>query len=357
MNPQHPRSPFLDLASVEAWDAWFRWRDGTVLRDLSIEDTWHRIALALTSVECGAEAGRWRSQFMDALSSWRLLPDERLFAAAGTGKVAWRSGVPCAVLNVAAFVSPTRGDAGSFDLGALADCAAMAVRALDNAALLAGMTIPDLRIGVAGLADALALLGQRYDSESGREQATLMAGALARGCLHGDSMLAAARGAGSIDTKAILARAIRRKMSPELLRAAARHGSRHRNLTAITSQPRLALLANDVADALDPLHGEQHLHLIAASDGSRAIRSRGYALNLLQSREKAPEPPDTVATLPCASQIAMRAALQPWMDEPITYPLLATRDPDDGERNAARHQAAAYGLVEPVWRMCGLQAG
>jgi ribonucleoside-diphosphate reductase alpha chain len=347
----HRPSPFIDLAAVEAWDTWFRWREGADLRDFSIEDTWRRVSDALASVESDSETATWRVHFTDALASWRLLPDERLLADAGTGKITWRDGALHASLNAAAFVSPDPSTDASLDIQAFGDCAALAVRALDNAALLAGMAAPHLRIGIVGLADALALLGLHYWSNAGRAQAAAMARALAEGCLQGSVMLAAARGAHNAGTAAALARAERRGAPAHLLGDVARHGLRHTQLTAITSQPRPALLANDVADAVDPLCGDHHARPAAAPDGPRMTPLSGYALNLLRSHGNAPRhPPDTLATLPWVAQIEMRAALQPWMDEPIDYPLLATNDLGEAQRLEARKLAVTHGLGDPVWR-------
>ena len=44
-------SPFLDPVAVEAWDAWFRWREDGQLRDISVEATWERVAGALAQAE------------------------------------------------------------------------------------------------------------------------------------------------------------------------------------------------------------------------------------------------------------------------------------------------------------------
>lgn len=347
----HRPSPFVDLAAVEAWDAWFRWREQGDLRDLSIEDTWRRVSTALASVEPGGDTATWQTRFMDALASWQLLPDQRLLADAGTGKITWRNGALHASLNLAAFVSSNSSGDASLDLQAIGDCAALAVRAMDNAALLAGMATPRLRIGIIGMADALALLGFRYGSDAGRAEAAAMARALAEGCLRGSIMLSAARDARDGDINVALARAERRRAPAHLLRDAARYGLRHAQLTAITSQPRLALLANAVADAVDPLGGNRHVHLIPTSDGPRTIPSSGYVLNMLHSHGNAPrQPPETLEALPWAAQIEMRAVLQPWMDEPIGYPLLATSDLGDAERLDARTLAARHGLSEPTWR-------
>jgi ribonucleoside-diphosphate reductase alpha chain len=326
-------SPFIELAAVEAWDAWFRWRDGNHLRDLSIEDTWRRIAGALAAAEPPGERDALRAQVTDALAAWRLLPDERLLADAGTGRIGWRTGVLRASLNAATFVSTDRTVATVIDLASLADCAALAVRALDNAALLAGNPVPQVRVGILGIADALALLGLPYDSDAGRTRAAAMVRALAEGCFRGNVMLAAARGARAEASRVGIARGRSRGIPPGLLRMAARHGLRHLRLVAIVPQPRLALLANDVADAADPLHGWDHACVIAAADGLRDLRSPGYALNILHaSGEYSAGAPQTLADLPGAAQIAMRAALQPWLDEPIDYPLLALHPPDATQR-------------------------
>lgn len=334
-------SPFIELVAVEAWDAWFRWREQADLRDFSIEDTWRRVSAALASVEPCGEIAMWQKRFMDALASWRLLPDERLLADAGTGRATYRGGVLHAALNAASFVPTDCAAAPSLDLAAISGCAALAVRVLDNAALLADMTVLRLRIGVIGIADALALLGLAYDSDAGRAQAASMARALAEGCLHGSIVLARDRG-GRTDL---------RRVSAGSPRDAARRSPRHTQLTAITSQPRLALLANDVADAADPLRERNHTHLIAAVDGQRALRSSGYALNILDAHGgDACDRTSTLADLPWTAQMAMRAALQPWIDEPIDYPLLATHVPDDTQRTEAHRLALAYGLGEPGWR-------
>lgn len=351
MTDLHQPSPFIELAAVEAWDAWFRWREQADLHDVSIEDTWWRVSAALAAVEPAGDSATWQTRFMDAFASWQLLPDERLLTDAGTGRPVHHDGKLYAGLNAASFVPADRAATSAPDLIALGDCASLAVRALDNAALQAGVATPHLHIGMIGVADALALLGLRYNSDRGRMQAASMARALADGCLRGSTLLAMARGGHDGDTRAAIARAELRGAPTDLLRDAARLGLRHTQLTAITPQPRLALLANDVADAVDPLRGENHANVIAAAGGRwRTIRSSGYALNVLQADRTGREKPDTLPNLPWMAQIAMRAAVQPWIDEPIDYPLLATNDLGDAERRDAQTFAATHSLGEPVWR-------
>lgn len=312
-------SPFIDLAAVEAWDAWFRWRDSSGLHDVSIEDTWRRVAAELISMEATTERAALRSRLLEALSSWQLLPDERILASAGTGRIAWQIGALHASLNAAAFVSWGMDADATIDLAALGDCAELAVRVLDNAALLARISAPHLRIGLIGVADALLLLKLGYDSDEGRTLAGALARALAEGCFRASVSLACSRGIHDGDASAAIEHAARRGLPGDLLHEARHQGLRHLHTTAITSQRRLALLANDVTDAIDPLQGDGHACLIDVPEGRRTMHSAGYALNMLCSRSgpKAGERHVPVHPPPGARS-AMRAVVQPWVDEPIT---------------------------------------
>ena len=73
------------IASIsrQIWDAKYRLKaaDGTPV-DLTIEDSWHRVARALAAVE--AEPGRWEQPFYEALEGFRFLPAGRILSGAGT---------------------------------------------------------------------------------------------------------------------------------------------------------------------------------------------------------------------------------------------------------------------------------
>lgn len=345
MNEHCRPSPFTDLAAVEAWDAWFRWREQATLHDAAIEDTWLRVARALAATEPAQLAAHWQNRYFEAMAGWRLLPDARLLAGAGTGQCPWRGHGLRATLNIAAFVSP---GSACIDTEAVTACAVVAMRMLDDAAMLA-QTAPSrrVRIGVMGLADALALLALGYDSDDGRAQAVAILHAIAKGCFRANVELAAERGARAGASRKAMARARWRETPAELLLDASRHGLRYTHTTAITSQPRLALLANDVADAVDPLRGE-HVHAIDAVGSLRMLRSSGYAIGLLQQRHG--EAPDTVDSLPPAAQVRMRQALSPWLDETIGYPLLLSQHANDAQCAEAHRLALAQGLGAPSWR-------
>ncbi|MDQ2091698.1 adenosylcobalamin-dependent ribonucleoside-diphosphate reductase [Marimonas arenosa] len=76
---------FAAPIAEQIWDMKYRLKqaDGTPM-DLSVEDTWRRIARALAEVE--AEPAAWEDRFYAALEDFKFLPAGRITAGAGTGR-------------------------------------------------------------------------------------------------------------------------------------------------------------------------------------------------------------------------------------------------------------------------------
>ncbi len=76
---------FAAPIAEQIWDMKYRLKeaDGTPI-DGSIEDTWRRIARALSEVETDAPA--WEDKFYTALEDFKYLPAGRIVAGAGTGR-------------------------------------------------------------------------------------------------------------------------------------------------------------------------------------------------------------------------------------------------------------------------------
>ena len=331
-------SPFRDARAVETWDTWFRWRDAGRLRDLTIEDTWERVASALAAH--AARPPHYKHSLMEALAHWQLLLDERLLMHAGTA-VERRGGGLHAALNAASFVLAGTTGHAHFDRAHFEVVAALAVQALDDAADLAAHAPGPARctrVGIIGLGDALALLGIEYDSDAGRSQAADIAKALAQGSLAGSITLARERGAHARCGKAWHAQARQRGYRPDLVEAADTHGLRQGLHTAITSQPRLALFANAASDALDPALAANTEEESDASDKTIP----------LSSHRSAP--------VGVAAQLRLRAAIQPLIDEPIVYPLSIDREPDASDIQAWTEDARRLDLAPPTWRFAMRQA-
>lgn len=326
-------SPFIDPTAVEVWDTWFRWREDGQLRDISIEATWERVARALVRAEA-AISPRWVNRIIDAQARWQIVFDERILAGAGTRDFTWPRD-PVAVLNLASFVNAPLSTHARLDFESLRAAAELAVESLDNA-LLAGSdpdnAFANLRVGVIGLADALALLGKRYDSPAGRVLAGSMAQTLAEGALHANVRLARDRGALADRGAMAIEKARSRGMAHDLVEAAERTGLRHACVTAITSQRRLAKLANDVTDALDPLECGESQRVNASAGGVRAKRSGGFVQTVARRLGTLPRAAanaiDDRHPSSLAAQITLRGAVQPWIDAPIDYPFRVEYAPD-----------------------------
>jgi ribonucleoside-diphosphate reductase alpha chain len=80
-----PMTRFAAPISESVWDMKYRLKeaDGTPV-DVTVEDTWRRIARALASVEKTPEA--WEGRFYAALEDFKYLPAGRITAGAGTGR-------------------------------------------------------------------------------------------------------------------------------------------------------------------------------------------------------------------------------------------------------------------------------
>ena len=323
-------SPFRTPLAVDTWDAHFRWREDGRLRDFTVDATWQRVARALAGGSLSLE-----HELLDALGGWFLLPDPTLLANAGTAKP-YTLVAPTASINLAAFTKTPHGVAAAFDRVRLRTVAALAVRALTHAAPKAQV----LRIGVVGFADALESLHVEFGSSQACALARDIAQTLWCSAVEvsadlvrdgapsnwlGDEWLVRARSLG-LDEPIV-----------DRIRAC---GMRHIRLSAITSQPALSRFANCIADALDPagLRCETQRCRIDAHPRDDVACHR---------RAKSPSPLDSVA-----AQLRVRAAMQPWMDEPIGYPV-ATRETFDEAtqqqwRDIARHHDLGELVIEKV---------
>ncbi len=80
-----PKDPFITDISRHIWDTKYRYREGNVIHDRTIADTWRRIARALASVEPSTQS-EWEKRFYDALEGFKFLPGGRIQAGAGTDR-------------------------------------------------------------------------------------------------------------------------------------------------------------------------------------------------------------------------------------------------------------------------------
>ncbi len=79
------RDHFATGISRHVWDSKYRYRDGGLIHDRTVDDTWRRVARAL-AVQEGDAAPLWEQRFHAILEDFRFLPGGRILAGAGTGR-------------------------------------------------------------------------------------------------------------------------------------------------------------------------------------------------------------------------------------------------------------------------------
>ena len=71
----------------QIWDMKYRLHgaDGTPV-DMTVADTWSRVAKALAEAEAPGARAHWAARFREAMEGYRFLPAGRILAGAGTGR-------------------------------------------------------------------------------------------------------------------------------------------------------------------------------------------------------------------------------------------------------------------------------
>ncbi|PKP78512.1 MAG: ribonucleoside-diphosphate reductase, adenosylcobalamin-dependent, partial [Alphaproteobacteria bacterium HGW-Alphaproteobacteria-3] len=77
----------MKAIAEQIWDMKYRLHgaDGTPL-DLTVEDSWARVAKALAEAEAPEAREAWETRFRTAMEGYRFLPAGRILAGAGTGR-------------------------------------------------------------------------------------------------------------------------------------------------------------------------------------------------------------------------------------------------------------------------------
>ncbi len=77
------RQYFTTDIARHIWDTKYRYRDGNVIHDRTVADTWQRIACALAGTE-RKDREHWEQHFCGVLQGFKFLPGGRIQAGAGT---------------------------------------------------------------------------------------------------------------------------------------------------------------------------------------------------------------------------------------------------------------------------------
>ncbi len=244
-------------------------------------------------------------------------------------------------LNLTAFVLDPFGPRARLDEVRLKETARLATRFLDNIIDISRFPLPRQReqalqsrrigLGITGLADALAMLGLKYDTPEAREAAAAAMRAVRDAAYEASIELAREKGPfPAYDARQHLERPFIRALPESLRSAMQRHGVRNSHLTAIAPAGTISLLANNVSSGIEPIFSLEMLRRVLDLQGSyRHFRTTDYAYALWRERQKEQVPlpeyfVDHEAIAP-RDHLLMQAALQPYVDGAISKTIILSR--------------------------------
>ena len=262
-------------------------------------------------------------------------------------------------INLTRFVHDPFTARARLDLESLAATARVATRMLDNVYSASTFPLPQqadaarasrrLGLGLTGLADALILLGLRYDTAPGRAAAVDAMRTINEAAYAASIELARERGSFErFDAKAHLAAPFVQRLPGPLREGIAQHGIRNSHLTAIAPAGTISLVAGNVSSGLEPVFALDYTRNVRQPDGSvLRVDVESHALALWRTLKGDAPLPDTfvtAATVPAEAQIAMQAALQPHVDNAISKTTNVPADIPYAEFERIYRQAWELGL-------------
>lgn len=236
-------------------------------------------------------------------------------------------------LNLPAFVIEPFEPGARLDFEAIESATRLAVRFMDNVIDLSIFPVPEqaanahatrrLGLGLTGLGDALAMLGQRYDGWTARGLAEDVMRRMCLAAYGASTELAAERGAfPAWQREAFLGGRFVTRLPSALRDRIGRQGMRNSHLLAVAPAGTISLLAGNVSGGIEPIFAlEGERRVLDASGSYQTHPVQDFAWNLWRSRYPREPAPDSLVTahdIDPRSQLEMQAAVQPWVDNAIS---------------------------------------
>ncbi len=236
-------------------------------------------------------------------------------------------------LNLTAFVTDPFEPGARLDFARLSSATTLAVRFLDNVVAISGFPLPEqaavaratrrIGLGITGLADALAMLGQRYDSWTARGVAEEVMRRICLSAYSASAQLARERGAfplfcaDEFRTSEFI-----RRLPAELQGQVAHSGMRNSHVLALAPAGTISLLAGNISSGIEPIFALEARRRVLGSQGSDEIHLvRDLAWETWMQRFPGTPAPGVLieaAQVDPKAHLEMQAVLQPWVDNAIS---------------------------------------
>jgi ribonucleoside-diphosphate reductase alpha chain len=263
-------------------------------------------------------------------------------------------------INLARLVEAPFEPRARLDEARMRERTATAVRFLDNAIDVSNYPLPAQKkeakakrrigLGVTGLADALILLGVRYDTARGATLAESWMATIEEAAYLASAELAREKGAFPLfEAEKFLAAPGVQRLPAKVREAIAKHGIRNGLLTSIAPTGTISLLAGNVSSGIEPVFDFRYERRILARDGTtRTETVEDYAYALFRERFGAHAPlPDAFVRaeeIAPRAHLEMQAALQRHVDSSISKTINCPADMSFEDFKSVYLDAYALGL-------------
>jgi ribonucleoside-diphosphate reductase alpha chain len=319
------------ISAVRAGDPWDLVFDGRIYRTVPARAVWERLMRATYDY---AEPG---VIFIDRVNATNNLAYcESIYATNPCGEQPLPPYGACLLgsVNLARLTERPFTKSAAIDTKQLESLVATAIRFLDNVIEISNYPLKAQRqeakakrrvgLGVTGLADALILLGLRYDSPEAVARAEQLLSSIKIAAYRASAELAAEKGSFMrYDANKFLAAPNVQQLPPEVRSAIAKNGIRNGLLTSVAPTGTISLLAGNISSGIEPVFDFKYERRVLNADGSKRteiVEDWAHALFRKTHGDAAPLPEAfvTAAELAPTAHLRMQAAAQRHVDSSIS---------------------------------------